>query len=157
MTEDELRLQRETDLRRAQQLADAAQEKSRLEHAEKHRQTDYVVHDADGAIVLVGNMPNFMLVDQPLEEGHTIAEGKGRWDTHHVVAGEIKGRQPNPATASGLRLSDVPNPSDVTIDGGNPQRVTDGVVDLSFTLPGTYEVRVHSWPYLDAVFKVTQP
>lgn len=119
-------------------------------------QTPYVIADTKGEITLSGLIPAFMVSLQPLEAGQSIVLGEGRHGVDYVLNGVITPRPANPSTISGMKISNVPNPSTVTIDGVNPQTVTDGEVDLSFTQPGTYAVVVSSWPMLDATFKVTQ-
>lgn len=121
-----------------------------------HTMTDYVSVDSTGAILHWGSVPAFMVDLQEPVAGGSIVKGKGRAETHHVKDGAVQVRNPNPTTISGMQLSSVPNPSTVTIAGGNPTTVTDGEVELSFTQPGTYDVKVSSWPLLDAVFSVTQ-
>jgi hypothetical protein len=120
-------------------------------------QASFVVSDVMGRIVMTGEVPQAMLADQPLVAGQTIVAGVGHWDTDYVSNGAILPRPANPSTISGMTISNVPNPSTVTIDGVNPQTVTDGTADLSFTQPGTYTVVVSSWPMRDATFTVTQP
>lgn len=117
---------------------------------------DYVAVDATGRILLTGNIPETMLAIQPEISGVTYVMGKASMTSDYVLNGVITPRPANPTTLSGMQLSNVPNPSTVTIAGGSPTTVTDGEVDLSFTQPGTYDVQVSSWPMLDAVFSVTQ-
>jgi hypothetical protein len=118
---------------------------------------DYVVADATGKIIIKGRVPFFMLEAQPLQTGQSIVQGDADPATDYVLKGVITPRPANPTTLTGMKLLNVPNPSTVTIDGVNPQQVTDGEVDLSFTQPGTYTITVSSWPMLDASFRVTQP
>ena len=119
--------------------------------------TAYVAADARGAIVVSGVVPRWMLDAQIPPQGGTIVIGQGRARTDYIANGAITPRPANTATISGMTISNVPNPSTVTIAGGSPTTVTDGEVDLSFTQPGTYTVVVSSWPMLDATFQVTQP
>jgi hypothetical protein len=56
-----------------------------------------------------------------------------------------------------MKISNVPNPSAVTIGGDEPVMVTDGEVELEFTQPGTFDIKVSSWPMLDVTFSVTVP
>jgi hypothetical protein len=116
----------------------------------------YVAADSTGKIVVTGTIPQFMIAIQVPPTGGSIVEGVGDPATQYVADGAIVARPTNPSTISGMTISNVPNPSTVTIDGANPQTVTDGTVDLSFTQPATYTVVVSSWPYLDATFSVTQ-
>lgn len=119
--------------------------------------TDFVIADtATGKIAMSGQIPAFMIPLQVLKAGQAVFLGKGSAATSYIVAGVITLRPPNPSSISGMKISNVPNPSNVTIDGGVPSAVTDGEIDLSFEQPGNYSVRVMSWPPLDAVFTVTQ-
>ena len=93
---------------------------------------------------------NYLLVDASVLSPDQLSK-------NYVSNGVITPRPTNPTTLSGMKLLSVPNPATVTIAGVNPQTVTDGEVDLSFTQPGTYRVVVSSWPMLDATFMVTQP
>lgn len=120
-------------------------------------QTNYAIADSTGRILLVGSVPAWMLPAQPLTAGQVIVLGKANLNLDYVSNSTITPRPANPSTISGMTISNVPNPSTVTIDGVNPQTVTDGTVNLSFTQPGTYTVVVSSWPMLDATFTVTQP
>ena len=118
--------------------------------------TDYVVADAVGAIQHHGRIPMFMIASQPLQDGQVSVLGTGTAATSYILDGVVTARPANTAVLDGMKISNVPNPSTVTIDGGEPATVTDGEVDLEFTQPGTYSIQVSSWPMLDATFTVTQ-
>lgn len=83
---------------------------------------------------------------------------EGAWDAHtkYVNNGEVLDRPANPTTVSGLTLSNVPVPSELKI-GDQYYSVTEPTVDLEFNLPGTYVVKVLSWPHLDKEFTVENP
>ena len=119
--------------------------------------TLFSVADRDGRIQYTGSVPSSMIESQLVPEGGSLVAGLGNPNTEYVAGGVITPRPANPSMLSGMKISNVPNPSTVTIDGENPTTVTDGEVDLSFTQPGTYRIVVSSWPALDAVFEVTQP
>jgi hypothetical protein len=116
----------------------------------------YVEADSTGKIIVTGTIPPSMIALQKPPAGGSVVEGAGNPATQYVANGAIVARPANPSTLSGMTISNVPHPSTVTIAGANPQTVTDGVVDLSFTQPGTYAVVVSAWPMLDATFSVTQ-
>jgi hypothetical protein len=122
----------------------------------EHVPTTFVKADANGRILLFGTVPKHMLAIQPLAEGEQLVEGAGHWDTDYVKDGVVVPRPDNPATLDGMKISNVPNPSAVTIGTESPVDVQDGEVDLEFAYPGTYTVTVVSWPYQDATFTVTQ-
>lgn len=46
-------------------------------------------------------------------------------------------------------LAGLPEGTTVSVDGGEPQEVTDGEIRFSSTMPGTYRLLVSCWPYLD--------
>lgn len=125
-------------------------------------QINYVFFEtATGRILQIGSMPSSML---GLQEGFvpsttTVLETDDLASlyTDYILNGAVTPRPVNPSTLSGMTISNVPNPSGVTVGTDAPVTVTDGVVDLSFTQPGSYTVQVQSWPMLDAVFTVTQP
>lgn len=74
----------------------------------------------------------------------------------YVADGEVRPRPANPARLDGMTLRDLPTPG--TIHIGDAQYPYDEpTVDLEFEHPGTYKVRVESWPYLDKEFDVENP
>lgn len=83
---------------------------------------------------------------------------EGAWDTRnkYVSNGEVFDRPANPTTQSGLTLSNVPVPSTLQI-GNQRYETNEPTVELEFNLPGTYVVKVFSWPYLDKEFTVENP
>jgi len=119
--------------------------------------THFVIADATGKIVMQGMVPAYQLYTLTIPEGGQILDVMGDPKLDYVSNKQVVPRPANPTTLSGMKLLNVPNPSSVTIAGVNPQTVTDGEVDMSFTQPGTYTVVVSSWPALDATFTVTQP
>ena len=128
-----------------------------IETTDANGNTVFVAADSKGEIQYTGSVPEFMMDVQISPAGGSIVRGIGSPVTDYVLNGAITPRPANTATISGMTISNVPNPSTVTIAGGSPTTVTDGEVDLSFTQPGTYTVVVSSWPMLDATFQVTQP
>jgi hypothetical protein len=119
-------------------------------------QTDYVVSDATGKIILVGSVPVSMLAIQPLASGQSITLGTADINLDWVSNGAVALRPANPATLSGTTLSNLPNPSTVTING-TAYTVTDGTLDMTFPNPGTYAINVSSpFPLLDANFTHVQ-
>lgn len=119
---------------------------------------DYIHADADGRISQTGRLPRWMLADQVahMPEGGQMVEGAADVLKDYVKDGARAPRPENTAVLNGMKISNVPNPSAVTIGTESPIDVQDGEVDLEFTYPGTYTITVSSWPYLDAIFTVTQ-
>ncbi|MFP3564683.1 hypothetical protein [Paraburkholderia sp. SIMBA_030] len=115
----------------------------------------FLAADAAGKILYFGSVPQSMLAVQVVPEGGQIVEGVGYPATDYIVAGAITPRPANSATLDGMTLKNVPASAVVSVDATD-YAVTDGTVELSFTQPGTYAVKVSAWPMLDATFEVTQ-
>lgn len=116
----------------------------------------FAVADATGKIVLTGLVPPKMIAYQVIPAGGSLVEGVASIAADYILNGVITPRPVNPTTLTGLKLLNVPNPSTVTIAADGAVQVTDGEVDMSFTQPGTYNIKVVSWPFLDGNFSVTQ-
>lgn len=123
----------------------------------------YAVYDpATGKIRRAGSCveSDLPVIDaKAAESGHAAIE---RADpTHHDgnayvdLTGEptVTARPDMPATIDGLTISGIPAGAVLTIEGVD-YTVDDGEAELSFTLPGTYQVKLSLWPYLDKVFEV---
>lgn len=117
-------------------------------------QTRYVVADATGKISYWGNMPLHMIELQPVPDGHALVHGYGEAETHYVLNGALVARPANPATLDGMTIKGLPVPCTITIEG-TEHACTDAQCDLEFSHPGSYEVRVVAFPWLDGVFEVT--
>lgn len=74
----------------------------------------------------------------------------------YVADGEVRPRPANPARLDGMTLRDLPTPCTIHI-GAQAYPCNDTVAELEFEHPGTYTVRVESWPYLDKEFEVENP
>lgn len=74
----------------------------------------------------------------------------------YVSDGVVLDRPDNTAALSGLTLLNVPVPSTIRI-GNQFYECDDGTAELAFNLPGTYTVKVISWPHLDKEFTVENP
>jgi hypothetical protein len=119
---------------------------------------DFVCADADGRIDHTGNAPRYIFEAHQREVGRRYIEGRGSIEGHYVTADDqVVARQSNPSSLDGMKISNVPNPSTVTIGTELPVDIQDGEIDLEFAYPGTYLVVIESWPYLAAKFEVTQP
>lgn len=77
-------------------------------------------------------------------------------DEIYYASGSLRMRPQNPATINGMVLSNLPVPCVVAIKGVKSQSY-ESELTLSFTYPGVYDVCIEAWPYLDRIFKVTQP
>lgn len=80
---------------------------------------------------------------------------EGAWfgKPYYVSSGEVVPRPENPAVLSIQTLNNVPVPAQVIINGVSYE-TTESVVELEFTQPGTYVVKVVAWPYLDKEFTI---
>lgn len=118
-------------------------------------QADYVIFDDDGFILEGGRV--YASKVAACAGPHVLA-GPGRPDTHYVdLSGPtILLRGPSTALVSGTDITDLPNPTWLTVDG-TTHVVTDGVAELSFADPGTYEVRLRTPSQADAILKVIAP
>ena len=114
------------------------------------------LHDSTGRIhtLLSGDAVGIQNTLDNIPDGWV----EGSWDTHtkYVSDGEVLDRPLNPATLSGLTLSNVPVPATLQI-GNQFYECDEPTVELEFNLPGTYVVKLFSWPYLDKEFTVENP
>lgn len=117
---------------------------------------NFVIYDATGKISRTGNCPSEWLNLQATDgEFVTVGTGDARTQMVDTAAKTVVARPVNPTQLVGMDLLNVPAGSTVTINGvGYP--VTDSTVNLDFTYPGTYQIKVTGWPYQDATFKVTK-
>ncbi|MGG5142813.1 hypothetical protein [Alcaligenes ammonioxydans] len=96
-----------------------------------------------------------------------IAPFLARWDGDHApralddswwfYGGQARKRQACPATVDGLTLRGVRPGSTITIEGQQYECAEGGDVELSFQYPGTYEITVTRWPYLDGSYTIENP
>lgn len=75
--------------------------------------------------------------------------------THYVLSGEVTERPASPVSRTDLTLLDVPVGSTLWINGVSYP--AEGTVDLEFPLPGTFQLRVECFPFLDWNDEVTVP
>lgn len=82
----------------------------------------------------------------------------GEWfgKPYYVLNGVATAKPVNPTTVSGDTLLNVPIPAKVLINNA-PYDTNEATVELSFTHPGTYNVKVIAWPYLDKEFLIENP
>lgn len=83
-------------------------------------------------------------------------DGGFHWDNYYVLDGVAVPRPVNPAVLSGPSLLNVPVPAEVII-GASSYQTNESTVTLEFNMPGTYKVKVVSFPYLDAEFEIENP
>ncbi len=104
--------------------------------------------------VLTGDTPVLELT----KELSTSLWIDGKWfgKPFYALNGVAVPRPENPASLSGFTLTSVPVPAKVHINQ-DVYETNESTVELSFGQPGTYKVKVESWPYLDKEFSVENP
>lgn len=114
------------------------------------------IHNERGEIVTV--MQGDEVALQNTIDNITQGWVEGNWfqKNKYVQDGQVLDRPENTATLSGLTLLNVPVPSTIQI-GTEFYESTEDTVELEFNLPGTYKVKVISWPHLDKEFTVENP
>lgn len=116
---------------------------------------DYVTFDNTGKIIQWGNCQSSLVNNQAFNPNETSIEGLvSNSEIQYVSNNVVINRPINPASLFGTTISNLINPSIVSING-KPYMVTDTIVDLTFPKAGKYEIIVSCWPYLDANFTVT--
>lgn len=113
----------------------------------------YTIYNSSGKILRSVVCPPRMAQIQK-KSGESLVEGASDIFNDMVVGGKVVPRPENPITISGTTLSNVPLPSTISI-GKTSYDATDSTVELSFSVPGKYYVRVESFPFKDKVFEVT--
>lgn len=97
---------------------------------------------------------------QRLECGAAVAiRSAAKYDRQSIYltrGGLIAERKPNPATIAGNMLSNLPVPCTIAVNAAT-YPCGEPTATINFPFPGDYTVKVSAVPYLDAVFKVTQP
>jgi hypothetical protein len=74
----------------------------------------------------------------------------------YALDGVAVPRPENPTTVSGQALENVPAPATVIINGTSYE-TNESRVELGFSQPGTYAVKVVAWPHLDKEFSFENP
>lgn len=74
-------------------------------------------------------------------------------DSYYVLGEKAIARPSQPTKLHGLNLEDIPYPAKLIING-QEYVVTESSVELAFDQPGTYTVKLESWPYLDKEFTI---
>jgi hypothetical protein len=104
--------------------------------------------------MLSGDEPVIELTKQMSTDDWVDGEWYGK--PFYVLTGEVVPRPENPATVSGQTLENVPVPATVIVNGTSYE-TNESIVELGFSQPGTYAVKVVAWPYLDKEFQVENP
>lgn len=116
-------------------------------------QPDYIIpltsYDDNGRIISNHTVPQSM---RDIQVGNFL---DGHFDsaTHYVVGGQAVPRPPCPAVLDGLAFNGMPASSTLVVNGQSFE-VTEATVELTFSKPGQYNLRIVCWPYLDGNFSV---
>lgn len=78
-------------------------------------------------------------------------------DSWWFYGGQARQRPACPVVAEGLVLRGVRPGSVITLEQQQYECTEGGDVELSFQYPGTYEITVTRWPYLDGRYVVENP
>ena len=127
--------------------------------------SDFIRYDpATGEVVEWGTMSDDGLAHLAATEGFSYVEGKGTADDTYIRLSDLTPRPRVQIPGSGVyeiaadgvenvRITGLPNPHTLTIDG-EPQTVNGTILDMTTTVPGTYELRIEAWPRIPATIKV---
>ncbi|WP_240632009.1 hypothetical protein [Alcaligenes faecalis] len=81
----------------------------------------------------------------------------GALDDSWWFYGQVRKRQPCPVVIEGQVLRGVRPGSVITIESQQYECAEGGDVELSLQYPGTYEITVTRWPYLDGRYTIENP
>lgn len=124
-----------------------------------------VYRTATGEILRTGSAPDDMIAIQAIA-GETVIEGTANDITQYIAAGVVTNKPPMGCTidkttmiANGVEvatISGVPNPTTARVSGpaSSTATVTDGTLQLTFDLPGTYKVALTSLNKLPQEFTI---
>jgi len=125
---------------------------------------DYIVYDKfTGKITRTGYCPDNDFQLQAIYNNEAVLEGQTNDILFYVVNSIVMPKPENPSIidkllmlADGLDLTTIsllPNPSTVTLDGTSYE-VTDGILEFTLDVPGTYKIKIDSFPFKDLTFEV---
>lgn len=117
----------------------------------------FVVCDVDGVILRTGSCPPLM-VPMQAGNGETVLPGTADQPNQYVdlLSGKIVNKLILAPLVTGLLVTGLPSPCEVTIEGETTE-VIGGEVTFDFSLPGTYFVEVAAKHHRPCVVEVTQP
>lgn len=108
-------------------------------------------YDESGKILNTGTAPSSSTIADFAHMSEQILmniQDDVSWESHYVLAGAITQRQTMPITVSGMKLSGATATAEIEIEGVVYE--CDGSdIELEFTHPGVYLVKVVDWPLLD--------
>lgn len=117
---------------------------------------NYAIYEiATGRIVQISTTPKAQEVERILQAGqdYVLVPSSTYGPTEYIHNGRLATRPEMPTDLNGLTLTDVPVPCLVYINR-EAYMTEDSTVELEFDQPGTYNIRLECWPYLDKEFTV---
>lgn len=87
---------------------------------------------------------------------HAWVDGLWDADSHYVLAGEVIPRPEMNLIIHGMHVANLPVPCIININGV-VYPCNDGAADLDLYYPGTYQVKVIAWPYINKEFEIENP
>lgn len=118
---------------------------------------NYIVYDTNSGRILrsVTCPPDMIQLQYDASESAHIEHTMVDDTQYYVVAGQVVQRPEFTEQISGTVISNLPVPTTVVINE-EEFLVDDGSAELSFEHPGSYTVRLVSFPYIDKTVEVTQ-
>lgn len=117
---------------------------------------NYIIYDiASGSILKSLSCPEDMIELQIDDSTSYIEHERVDDSKFYIVNDTVVPRPTFSESVSGTTISGLPIPTTVIAEG-TPYTITDGSAELSFSLPGTYKVRLSSFPYQDKDVEVVQ-
>ncbi|CAB3633967.1 Uncharacterised protein [Achromobacter sp. 2789STDY5608633] len=113
-------------------------------------------YDSTGRIVGVMRGPRESVEATSAVTGDPFVEGEGNPDLQYVREKALASRPESPSILTRHTLSALPVPCTIRI-GRAVYPCTEAEVDLEFGSPGTFQVTVEAWPYLNKEFTVENP
>lgn len=91
-------------------------------------------------------------IDPDPEDG-IIVPREVKPSIEYYANGEILLKPESPITVDGCVLTNIPNPTTITVDGVS-YVITDYSLELEFDTPGTHKIYIHGFPFLDKEFTI---
>lgn len=115
----------------------------------------YIIYDLSGKIIKSISCPPEMIETQLLSSNYYIEGGRVDDSRFYIQNQQVVPRPTFSESITGTTISNLPIPTTIVIDD-TPYTIDDGSAELSFSLLGTYRVRLYSFPYQDKEVEVTQ-
>ncbi len=109
-----------------------------------------VEHNEKGEIISFMQLSPEVFKNTVLGKPNVVI-GEGRYFTHYVTDKAITPRPTQLTVLEGAILKNLPVPSEIYINN-EVYQCDDEQVELEFDQPGTYQIKVVAFPYLDSEF-----